>query len=174
VVATREFDRRIGASERLIGYPDGVPTGNTPACGVLKFPLEAMRHAAAEAEVLAAFFAAVDQVADPGGCLVAHNAQHDLGQLRATCAALHHAREPRPVRVLDSMTCAARILHMTRPDLGLDQNRWIGLADLARHLGVPAPPGGYHQALGDAMVLMEVMGTWPLYLVEIFTDEWMV
>jgi hypothetical protein len=168
VLTTRDFRRRVGAYESLLQYPADAWTGNTADCDILKFSVADLRLAPAAGAGLQAFYGAVDRVAEAGGCIVAHNVQHDLRQVEASRKAVGYRRVPRPVRVLDSLTCAPRILELTG---GPTDGRWLKLGDLARASRVAAPAGGYHQALNDALTLQEILAKWPLHVVAIFTEE---
>lgn len=168
VITDSRFEDTFERCESLLRYPDSAWTGNSLDRDVNKFTLKRMERGGEDAAgALKRLYAAIDRT---DGCLVAHNADHDLRQLERSAEVAGYHRVKRPVRVFDSCKCANRIMSIANQDKRCSADRrYPKLRDLAEQYNLHHPEQVYHESLDDAKVLLEIVKRWPLDLISIFT-----
>jgi len=167
VMTSHDFRETLEQWEAVLRYPGDVWTGNSTEDSVHKFRLKRMKLGQDAFGVVERMYAAIDRVT---GCIVAHNADHDLRQLERSAESAGYTRVKRPVRVFDSMKCAGRIMSFMKGAPGGGGGaRYPTLKLLAQEHGMASLGGAFHEALYDAATLAKIVRQWPLELISIFT-----
>lgn len=143
----------LDSRELLLRYPDDVHTGYGSDSSVQKFSPEDTACALDAATAIRALLVELERVHESGGWVIAHNAVHDLRQIRATAEAVGVPTPELTLRVLDTMTAATALVG----ELG--GREWPTLERLALAAGLEFDRTLAHSAGYDTGVLRDVLRT---------------
>lgn len=167
-----DFRRVLKMHSALLAYDAslGERLGNDEQSAVLKFPLCELQAGDPAGCALDGLLAEIERVVASGGFVFAHNARHDVEQVRAALQLLGRSSPGVRVRAIDTVKTAGNFV------AGVET--WTKLADLARLAGLPAAGavnGRLHYAADDALLLLNVLrASFPPEQLDAFAEEYTI